>query len=87
MTAYVRPQTSEDISFVLRNEFANIRISTEAGKCGNRLRISDLETGMSTYLDLLELSSLCELPEQDRMIVVASHMYQLAGPQSEEQGS
>lgn len=64
-----------DFSFVLRNEFANIRISTEHGRCGVRLKITDLETQAGTYVDLLELASLCEWPEEERLIVVHGHMY------------
>ncbi|MBF4163107.1 hypothetical protein ISG29_15535 [Nocardioides sp. CBS4Y-1] len=63
------------MSFVLRNEFANIRVSTEAGQCGVRLKITDLETGSSTYLDLLELAGLCEWPEEERLIPVQGHLY------------
>ena len=58
-----------------RNEFANIRITTESGQCGTRLKVTDLETSASTYLDPLELAGLCEWSEEERWLVVSGHMY------------
>ncbi|WP_157773033.1 hypothetical protein [Rhodococcoides fascians] len=58
------------------NEFASIRISREVGQCGVRLKFTDLETDASTYMDPLELASLCESGESDRLLVVSGPMYQ-----------
>ncbi len=63
-----------------RNEFANIRLSTEVGRCGTRLKVTDLETSATTYLDPLELATLCEWPEEERRLVVAGQMYGLLPP-------
>lgn len=75
MSTTQRVGGTSEISFVLRNEFANIRVETESGQCGVRLKVTDLETHASTYLDLLELSGLCEWPEDERLIPVTGHMY------------
>lgn len=58
------------------NEFASIRITREAGQCGPRLKVTDLETSASTYIDPLELASLCEMSESERTLVVSGPMYQ-----------
>lgn len=75
---------ASEISFILRNEFANIRIRTEHGLCGVRLQITDLETHASTYLDLLELAGLCEWPEDERLIAVTGHIYRSQRTREEE---
>lgn len=49
-----------------KNEFANIRLTVEHTRCGARLRVEDRETGGSTYLDPIELASLCTWPEERR---------------------
>lgn len=60
---------------LFKNEFACIRLTLEKTQCGTRLRIKDLETGASTYLDPIELSSLCEWPEERRTELIRVGIY------------
>jgi hypothetical protein len=50
---------------LLRNEFASVEVDRDDGANGPRLRITDLETGAETYLDLLEVESLTRLTHDD----------------------
>lgn len=43
---------------ILRNEFASVEIRRDESANGVRLRIRDLATGRTIYLDPLELESL-----------------------------
>jgi hypothetical protein len=43
---------------ILRNEFASVEVARDDSANGVRLRIRDLSTGRTIYLDPLELESL-----------------------------
>lgn len=58
-----------------RNEFANIRLTLEHTRCGARLLVEDRETGGSTYLDPIELASLCTWPEERRAELIRVGIY------------
>ena len=49
----------------LRNEFAHVRVEVETAGNGPRLKIEDVKTGVSTYLDPLELESLAWMRHAD----------------------
>ena len=66
-------------SLDLRNEFANVRISTDPTDCGDRLRIEDLESGAWTHVDPLELASLCLWPDDRRQQLLIVGPYDPAG--------
>ena len=68
---------SSDESFDVVNEFAHIRLTRETGRCGARLKITDLETDASTYLDPLELSGLCEWTDREHLLAVSAPAYQV----------
>lgn len=67
------PRSTEQMDFV--NEFASIRLTREVGRCGVRLKVTDLETSATTYINPLELASLCDIPVEDRTVVVSGPMY------------
>lgn len=50
---------------IISNEFAAVDITVDDTANGPRLRIKDLDTGESTYLDPLELQSLVWVPHSD----------------------
>lgn len=50
---------------IISNEFAAVDVEVDATANGPRLRIQDLDTGESTYLDPLELQSLVWVPHRD----------------------
>jgi hypothetical protein len=43
---------------IILNEFADVKAELDSRANGPRLKIEDLETGTTTYLDPLELQSL-----------------------------
>lgn len=51
---------------VIRNEFAAVALELQNSNCGPRLEVVDLEHGLRTYFDPLELASLCAWPEHQR---------------------
>ncbi|MCK8673128.1 hypothetical protein M1M07_18685 [Rhodococcus sp. HM1] len=59
-----------------RNEFANIRLTLEHTRCGARLLVEDRETGGRTYLDPIELASLCTWPEDRRAELIRVGIYE-----------
>ncbi|MEE2060414.1 hypothetical protein [Rhodococcus artemisiae] len=71
-------RASEVQEMVFANEFARVRITRVVGKCGVRLQLTDLETSATTFVDPLELASLCDWPEDERRIVVSGPMYNRA---------
>lgn len=46
----------------VRNEFAAVRVALDRAANGPRLRVDDLETGASVYLDAFVLRTLAVLP-------------------------
>lgn len=60
---------------VFRNEFANICLTLEETLCGARLLVEDRETGDSTYMDPIELASLCTWPEERRAELIQVGIY------------
>lgn len=59
-----------------RNEFACIRLTLEHTRCGPRLLVEDRETGDRTYLDPIELASLCTWPESRRAELIQVGIYE-----------
>ena len=47
-----------DKSIILRSEFGYVRIEKDTSASGDRLKITDLRTNKSNYLDPLELECL-----------------------------
>lgn len=64
-----------------RNEFANIRLTLEETRCGSRLLVEDRETGDSTYLDPIELASLCMWPEERHAELIQVGIYEYSNDQ------
>ena len=55
----------------LRNEFAGVRVELDHEANGARLKVTDLETGLTTFLDPFALQALTWLsPEATERIVV-----------------
>jgi hypothetical protein len=53
-----------DDSWILANEFAQVRLFIDQKGSGPRLCIEDLQTGMSVYLDSLVLAGLVLVSEK-----------------------
>ena len=60
-----------DQSFVVRNEFAAVHVSLDSEALGDRLRIEDLNTGCTVFLDALEAERLTVLTPDDLDRIVA----------------
>ena len=60
-----------DQSFVVRNEFAAVRVSLDSEALGDRLRIEDLNTGCAVFLAALEAERLTVLTPADLVRIVA----------------
>lgn len=54
----------------LRNEFAAVEVEVDETANGVRLRITDVETGASIWLDPFELSGLTHLSHEDFAAIV-----------------
>lgn len=49
---------------IIKNEFAAVEVEVDHQANGPRLRVEDLETGKTTYLDPLELENLAWVPHR-----------------------
>lgn len=56
----------------LRSEFAAVEVELDQTANGPRLKVTDLESGQSVYLDPLQLQALTMIPDKlwDRLVVV-----------------
>ena len=54
-----------EAAIIISNEFAGVKVEVDDRANGPRLKIEDLETGVATYLDPLELQSLVWVPHRD----------------------
>lgn len=55
----------EDIQWLLKNEYASVRVTVDTAGNGARLKVEDLSTGSHIYLDPLELQSLAWATHKD----------------------
>lgn len=63
--------TDDTISFVLRSEFAIVRVTRDDEANGVRLKIEDLRSGRVGYLDPLELERLTTSQHADLTHIVS----------------
>jgi hypothetical protein len=61
----------DDDGFVLRSEFAVVRVSVDEEANGVRLRIEDLRTGRVAFFDPLELERLTAATHADLTHIVS----------------
>lgn len=62
----VQVTTNEDGSIEFMSEFASVRVSIDCTGRGPRLKVEDLESDATAYLDALELASMCHATEDQR---------------------
>lgn len=76
-----KPGSAEqDKPILVKNEFAALLVTCDRHGRGPRLRVEDLESGASTYLDPLELASLCQWPSWRREELLQVGPYDVTAP-------
>jgi hypothetical protein len=79
-----RPRTP-GLSDVIASEFAAVRVTVDRLANGPRLLVEDLDTGVSIYLEPLELASFCLATEEDRLQWLNVGAYRI--PDEDRRGS
>jgi hypothetical protein len=55
----------EDVNWLLKNEYASVKVTVDTEGKGTRLKVEDLSSGTSIYLDPIELQALAWATKED----------------------
>lgn len=55
----------DDVQWLLKNEYASVKVTVDTEGKGTRLKVEDLSTGSFVYLDPLELQALAWATHKD----------------------
>jgi hypothetical protein len=60
-----RSMPEEDVNWLLKNEYASVKVTVDTEAKGTRLKVEDISTGTSIYLDPIELQALAWATKED----------------------
>jgi hypothetical protein len=55
----------EDVNWLLKNEYASVKVTVDTEGKGTRLKVEDLSSGTHIYLDPIELQALAWATKED----------------------
>lgn len=59
------PMPEEDVNWLLKNEYASVKVTVDTAGKGTRLKVEDLSSGTHIYLDPIELQALAWATRED----------------------
>ena len=62
---YNRHMPEEDVQWLLKNEYASVKVTVDTAGKGTRLKVEDVSSGSVIYLDPIELQALAWATRED----------------------